>query len=155
MCPICGTCRWVNDNSNQKMVPHKVLCYFLLTPCLKRLYGCRHTAKEMRWHYIDRPNEEGVLHHPANGKAWKDFDCNFLAFANEPRNVKFGLAANSFNPFGNMSLSYSMWPVVLTAYNLPPWLCMKDSYFMLTLLIWVPKLLVKIWICFCGRWLMS
>nr|GFB42074.1 hypothetical protein [Tanacetum cinerariifolium] len=28
-----------------------------------------------------------------------------------------------------------MWPVILTTYNLPPWLCMKESYFMLTLLI--------------------
>ena len=34
-----------------------------------------------------------------------------------------------------MSLSYSMWPVVLTTYNLPPWLCMKESFFMLSLLI--------------------
>ncbi|GKE68821.1 hypothetical protein Tco_1526893 [Tanacetum coccineum] len=28
-----------------------------------------------------------------------------------------------------------MWPVILTTYNLPPWLCMKESSFMLTLLI--------------------
>ena len=34
-----------------------------------------------------------------------------------------------------MSLSYSMWPVVMTAYNLPLWLCTKDPYKMLTLLI--------------------
>jgi len=34
-----------------------------------------------------------------------------------------------------MSLSYSMWSVVLIAYNLPPWLCTKDPYKMLTLLI--------------------
>ena len=46
-----------------------------------------------------------------------------------------GLAANGFNSFGNMSLSYSMWPVVLTAYNLPLCLCTKDPYKMLTLLI--------------------
>nr|GFA59911.1 hypothetical protein [Tanacetum cinerariifolium] len=30
-------------------------------------------------------------------------------------------------------------PVILTTYNLPPWLCMKESYFMLTLLILGPK----------------
>ena len=34
-----------------------------------------------------------------------------------------------------MSLAYSMWPVVLIVYNLPPWLCMKKEYLMLTLLI--------------------
>ena len=61
-----------------------------------------------------------MLRHPADGKAWKDFDYNFPAFVNEPRNVILGLVADGFNPFGNMSLSYSMWPMVLTAYNLPP-----------------------------------
>ena len=32
-----------------------------------------------------------------------------------------------------------MWIVVLTAYNLPPWLCMKDLYLVLTLLILGPR----------------
>nr|GEZ48951.1 hypothetical protein [Tanacetum cinerariifolium] len=32
-----------------------------------------------------------------------------------------------------------MWPVILTTYNLPPWLCIKESSFMLTLLIPGPK----------------
>ncbi|GKD83249.1 retrotransposon protein, putative, ty3-gypsy subclass [Tanacetum coccineum] len=50
-----------------------------------------------------------------------------------------GLAADGFNPFGNLNQSYSIWPVILTTYNLPPWLCMKESYFMLTLLIHGPK----------------
>ncbi|GJS43692.1 hypothetical protein Tco_0568735 [Tanacetum coccineum] len=40
-----------------------------------------------------------------------------------------------FDPFGNLSQYYSMWPVILTTYNLPSWLCMKESSFMLTLLI--------------------
>ena len=67
------------------------------------------------------------------------FDKAHPEFAKEPRNVRLGLAANGFNPFGNMNLSYSMWPVVLVNYNLPPWLCMKDNNFMLTLLIPGPK----------------
>nr|GEV08097.1 hypothetical protein [Tanacetum cinerariifolium] len=54
-----------------------------------------------------------------------------------------GLAADGFNPFGNLSQSYSMWPVILTTYNLPSWLCMKESSFMLTLLISGPKSLGK------------
>ena len=62
------------------------------------------------------------------------FDEKHLDFAREPRNVRLGLVADGFNPLGNMSLSSSMWPVVMTAYNLPPWLCAKDPYKMLTLL---------------------
>nr|GEU37964.1 hypothetical protein [Tanacetum cinerariifolium] len=61
----------------------------------------------------------------------------------EPRNVRLGLAADGFNPFSNPSQAYSMWPVILTTYNLPPWLCMKESSFMLTLLIPGPKSLGK------------
>ena len=34
-----------------------------------------------------------------------------------------------------MSTSYSMWPVVLMPYNLPPLRCMKDPYMILSLLI--------------------
>ncbi|GKD43116.1 hypothetical protein Tco_1267761 [Tanacetum coccineum] len=68
-----------------------------------------------------------------------DFDTKYPDFAAEPRNVRLELAADGFNPFGNLSQSYSMWPVILTTYNLPPWLCMKESSFMLTLLIPGPK----------------
>ena len=49
--------------------------------------------------------------------------------------MRLGLVVDGFNPFGNMSLSYTMWPMVITAYNLSPWLCTKDPYKMLTLLI--------------------
>ena len=34
-----------------------------------------------------------------------------------------------------MQSNYSIWLVILVLYNLPPWLCMKQSYFMLSLLI--------------------
>ncbi|GKD43159.1 hypothetical protein Tco_1267804 [Tanacetum coccineum] len=36
-----------------------------------------------------------------------------------------------------------MWPVILTTYNLPPWLCMKETSLMLTMLILDPKSPVK------------
>nr|GEZ78909.1 hypothetical protein [Tanacetum cinerariifolium] len=57
--------------------------------------------------------------------------------------TELGLAADGFNLFGNLSQSYNMFPVILTTYNLPLWLCMKESYFMLTLLIPGPKSLGK------------
>nr|GEV56916.1 hypothetical protein [Tanacetum cinerariifolium] len=60
-------------------------------------------------------------------------------FAAEPRNVLLGLAVDGFNPLCNLSQSYNMWSMILTTYNLPPWLCMKESCFMLTLLIPGPK----------------
>ena len=76
----------------------------------------------MRWHQTGRSTELGVVRHPVDGEAWKDFDKRFPRFAADPRNVRLGLAADGFNPFGSMSIPYIMWPVILTTYNLPPWL---------------------------------
>ncbi|XP_060970010.1 uncharacterized protein LOC133037176 [Cannabis sativa] len=90
-------------------------------------------CRTSRW--VTSENDDGVLRHPVDGLASKDFDAKHPEFARDPRNVRLGLAADGFNPFGNMSLAYSMWPVVLANYNLPPWLCMKDNYFLLSTLI--------------------
>ncbi|XP_059297176.1 uncharacterized protein LOC132050130 [Lycium ferocissimum] len=38
-----------------------------------------------------------------------------------------------------MSISHSTWPVILMVYNLPPWMCMKPEYRMLSLLIPGPR----------------
>ena len=125
-CPVCGECRWQDNHGNGKKVAHKVMRYFPVTPRLKRLYSSRYNAEDMRWHYSKRPKEDGVLRHPADSKAWKHLDELYPSFAAEPRNVRLGLATDGFNPFGNMSNSYSMWPVILVPYNLPPWKCMKS-----------------------------
>nr|GFA29891.1 hypothetical protein [Tanacetum cinerariifolium] len=138
-CPVCNTSRWKHSNTPGKKVPKKVLRYFLIISRLQRLYKSSHTAKEMTWHATGKCTEPGKIQHPVDGKAWKDFDTKYLDFAEEPRKVRLGLAADGFNPFGNLSRSYSMWPMILTTYNLPSWLCIKESYFMLTLLIPGPK----------------
>ncbi|XP_071683434.1 uncharacterized protein [Lolium perenne] len=78
---------------------------------------------------------ENDLSHPADGDAWKYFDNIHKDFAADARNIRLGLATDGFNPYGNMSNSYSMWPVFVVPYNLPPWACMDQSNFMLTLLI--------------------
>ncbi|KAJ0597604.1 hypothetical protein HanHA89_Chr04g0156521 [Helianthus annuus] len=137
-CPVCKESRWIDPNTHGKKVPHKKLRYFPLTPRLRRLYSSRHTAKDMIWHSTRR-SEDGKMCHPVDGSSWKDFDKNYPDFSREPRNVRLGLAADGFNPFGNMSSAHSTWPVVITTYNLPPWLCMKESSFMLTLVIPGPK----------------
>ncbi|GKD02284.1 retrotransposon gag domain, retroviral aspartyl protease, partial [Tanacetum coccineum] len=106
---------------------------------LQRLYKSSHTTKEMNWHATGKCTEPDKMQHPVDGRAWKNFDTKYLNFAKEPRNVRLGLATDGFIPFGNLSQAYSMRPVILTTYNLPPWLCMKESSFMLTLLIPGPK----------------
>ena len=86
---------------------------------LQRLFMSSKTAEHMRWHEVDK-NEDGKLRHPWDVKAWKVFDSDFLNFAADPRNVRLTLATDIFNLFGNLSTSYSIWPVVFIPYNLPP-----------------------------------
>ena len=73
----------------------------------------------MRWHKEKRPEIDGVLRHLANVEVWKHFDRQYPIFAAEPCNVCLGLAIDGFNPFGNKSDSYSMWPIILVPYNMP------------------------------------
>nr|GEV51686.1 hypothetical protein [Tanacetum cinerariifolium] len=56
-------------------------------------------------------------------------------FAAEPRNVRLGLCTDGFTPFGMSSTLYSCWPVIVTPYNLRPWMFMKIPYMFLTLII--------------------
>lgn len=133
-CPKCNTSRYKINRGRGKKIPHKVLRYLPVTPRLKRLYMKEKTANDMKWHKEKRVDGEKWMH-PADADEWKEFDLQHPEFAQDPRNVRLGLATDGFNPFGNMSNSYSMWPVILIPYNLPPWLAMKEPFFMLSLLI--------------------
>ncbi|XP_075084162.1 uncharacterized protein LOC142167856 [Nicotiana tabacum] len=133
-CPKCGKSRWKSEEHGGKKVAHKILRHFSIKPRLQRLYMARKTAKTMWWHKEENI-DDGVLRHPSDSIAWKSFDTQHPTFLAELRNVRLGLASDGFQPYGNMSSNHSIWPVVLATYNLPPWDCMKNLYFMMTLLI--------------------
>ncbi|WMV09020.1 hypothetical protein MTR67_002405 [Solanum verrucosum] len=95
-------------------------------------------SKAMRWHHEEH-NKDGLLRHPADSEAWKSFDCRYLEFAKDPRNVRLGLTSDGINPFVTMRTAHSTWPVILMPYNLPSWMCMKQKFFILSLMILGPK----------------
>jgi hypothetical protein len=133
-CPVCKESRW-KDETGTKQIPHKVLRHFPLLPRLKRIYASKRTSEETQWHKKVRKPVEGVMSHPADGEAWKDFDRREPSFAGDPRNLRLALATDGFNPFGNMSSQYSMWPLLLTPLNLPPWECVNPENCFMSLLI--------------------
>ncbi|CAA7023647.1 unnamed protein product [Microthlaspi erraticum] len=145
-CKVCESSRWktsevVDDEESgkkkkkrKKKQAVKILRYFPLKPRLQRLFMSSHTADHMRWH-ADSESKDGKLRHPRDGLAWKTFNQQFHEFASESRNVRLGLATDGFNPFGTMSLSYSVWPVILVPYNLPPWMSMKQTSMILSMII--------------------
>ena len=99
---------------------------------------CSKTSSSMRWHKKGK-RKNGRMIHPTDSKVWKFFDEEHPDFAADPRNIRLGLATDGFNPFKQSSSTYSTWPVVLIPYNLPPWIGMKQSSFLLSLLIPGPK----------------
>ncbi|XP_052189903.1 uncharacterized protein LOC127799721 [Diospyros lotus] len=141
-CVKCGAPRWKSvagkEDVTGKKVPTKILRYFPLTPRLQRLYMSSKTASNMRLHE-DKRVKDGLLRHPADSEAWKKLDEHYPLFSIEPRNVRLGMESDGFNPFGSMSIAHSTWLVIVVPYSLPPWMCMKQPYLILTLLIPGPK----------------
>ncbi|XP_028184604.1 uncharacterized protein LOC114371338 [Glycine soja] len=144
-CPTCGVSRYkqndgeyTDDVATSNPRPTKVCWYLPIIPRFKRLFATAHDASNLKWHAIDRIND-GFLRHPADSPQWKTIDNLYPEFGAEPRNLRLGLASDGMNPFGNLSINHSSWPVLLMIYNLPPSLCMKRKYIMLSMMISGPR----------------
>ncbi|XP_070010337.1 uncharacterized protein [Nicotiana sylvestris] len=146
-CHVCGASRYakypevdsdLDVSKKGYRIPTKILRHFPLIHRLKRLFICSKTVDTLRWNNEKR-SKDGKLRHPADGQAWKDFDSLHSEFARDSCNLRLGLASDRFNPFRTISISHSTWPIILMVYNLPPWMCMKLEYCMLSLLIPGPR----------------
>ncbi|CAE5959863.1 unnamed protein product [Arabidopsis arenosa] len=78
---------------------------------------------------------EGEVTHPSDAKAWQHFNTVHSDFARESRNVYLGLCTDGFSPFGMSGRQYSLWPVIVTPYNLPPDMCMQQEFLFLSILV--------------------
>ena len=92
----------------------------------------------MRWHH-ENASKDGIMSHPIDSPTWKTIDSKWPDFSNDPHNVRPAMAVDVFNPFGILSGIHSVWPIVLVTYKFPPWLCMKMSFCLLSLLIPSPN----------------
>ncbi|XP_073317253.1 uncharacterized protein [Primulina huaijiensis] len=139
-CPICGMSRWkLGKNSTINAgVLAKVLWYFPPIPRFQRWFQQKVISKDLTWH-ADKRIRDGYLRHPADAPSWKVVDHNWPNFASELRNLRLAISADGFNPHSLTSSAYSCWPIVMITYNLPPSLCMKRKFMMLSLLISGPK----------------
>ncbi|XP_071712201.1 uncharacterized protein [Rutidosis leptorrhynchoides] len=145
-CKVCGSSRYkrgkptdnVDSDVSKNGPPAKLLWYLPIIPRLKKLFANEKDAKLLRWHAEDRKND-GKMRHVADSHQWKNFDKDFEEFGDEIRNIRFGLSSDGINPFRDLSSRHSTWPVLLCIYSLPPWLCMKRKYIMMSLFIQGPK----------------
>ena len=107
---------------------------------LRAIFGNHEDAKLMSWHASnERMKDDGKLQHPSDGKQWKGFNAKFPVFGDKARDVRFALSTDGMNPFGDLSSFHNTCPVILTIYHLPPWLCQKRRYLLLTMIISGPR----------------
>jgi hypothetical protein len=105
---------------------------------LKRMFSNPRDPELLLWHVNCKTYEN--IQHPADGRQWKQFDLAHQEdFSNDPRNIRFGLSMDGMSPFGEMRNPHSTWPVIMCIFNLPPWLCHKQKYLLLTTLISGPR----------------
>ncbi|XP_054820649.1 uncharacterized protein LOC129319574 [Prosopis cineraria] len=129
-CPKCEASRYKQNGKS----PKKAMLYFPIIPRFRRLYSIREEVKNLTWHARGRIKDNKVRH-SADSSKWIRFDRKYPGFSKEERNLRLVLSTDGMNPYGMQSNTHSTWPVMMVIYNLPPWLCMKRKYIMLSLLI--------------------
>uniref|UniRef100_A0A7C9DL29 Transposase-associated domain-containing protein n=1 Tax=Opuntia streptacantha TaxID=393608 RepID=A0A7C9DL29_OPUST len=137
-CKFCGSDRFKSDSGGRQRSPLSKMHYMPLIPRLQRLFASKRSAEHMTWHKNHVP-QDGFVSHPSEAKAWKHFDRHHPSFAAEARNVRLGLCADGFNPYSNAARPYSVWPIVVCVYNLPPHMCMTRPYMFLSTVIPGPQ----------------
>ena len=82
---------------------------------------------------------DGKMRHPSYSSSWNLVDHRWPEFSLEPRNLRLAISAEGINPHSSLSRKHSCWPILMIIYNLPPWLCIKIKFMMLSLLISGPR----------------
>jgi hypothetical protein len=62
-------------------------------------------------------------------------DKELLKFEEATRNLRFSLSMNVMSPFEDQNIGHSTWSMTIYIYNLPPWLCMKQKFIIILVLI--------------------
>ncbi|XP_076889700.1 uncharacterized protein LOC143540559 [Bidens hawaiensis] len=136
VCPTCGKSRWKVDGIKKvtyNRISAKVLWYFPIIPWIKRLFQSPTTSRHLRWHAESRI-KDGVLRHPADSPTWAAISDRYEFIKQDPRSLRLCIATDGMD-VNRGNRHHGVWPVLVVNYNLPPWLCMKRKFIMLSLLI--------------------
>ncbi|KAJ9535976.1 hypothetical protein OSB04_un000868 [Centaurea solstitialis] len=134
VCPRCGKSRWKVDDKMGKLyesVPAKVLWNEY-----KDFKVCPRCGKS-RWKVDDKM---GKLYESVPAKVLcrlSGMDGNrshVPEIANDPRSLRLGISADGVD-VNRGNRHHNVWPVLTVIYNIPPWLCMKRKFIMLSSLI--------------------
>ena len=133
-CPVCKEKRYCT-NVQGRTVPNKVLRHMPIIPRLQRMFRCKLLAQLLDWHEKNR-SKDGFMQILANSKAMKHIEEKWpRKFKDDPCSIRFGLAIDGVCPFSFLSSSYSVCPVGLIVYNIPPWMSVRKEHIMMTLIV--------------------
>jgi len=125
----------LGNDAKQRRIPVLVMWYMPVVDRLRRIFLNPKEATLMTWWDDECKVVDDVIAHPADGTQWQCFDDKHKEFSVDRRNVLFGLSTDGMNSFNERTNDHSTWPVILTMYNIPTWLCQKRMYLLLTILI--------------------
>ena len=115
--------------------PSKVLHHMTIILRLKQMFHCKSLAQFMDWHAKNR-SKYGFMWILADSKEMKHIQKKCpRKFKDEPRSIRSGLAIDGVCLFSFLSSNYSVWPVKLIVYNIPPWMSIRKEHLMLTLIV--------------------
>ena len=113
----------LGNDAKQKRIPVLVIWYLPVVDRLRRMFLNPKEAALMTWWDDERKVGDDVIAHLADGTQWQRFYDKHKDFSANPSNVWFGLSTDGMNSFNERSNDHSTWPVILTMYNIPTWLC--------------------------------
>ena len=134
-CPTCNSPRYVECSND---APKRVVRYFDIIKHLVRMFRCPQIAKHMTW-YSENKSRSQRMRSVADSKQWKAIDEKYPDFASVVTNLCLGLVGDGIIPFKNNALKHSTWLLLITIYNLPPWLLTKKFFISLAIVILGPK----------------
>lgn len=123
-CPKCQSSRYIevdgdDGHKRQLKIPHKVLRYLDPIRRIQRLFMSAESAQNMKWAAEGTRYRPGVVIHPSDAEAWKDFVKRYPNKAGKQDSVAIAITLDGFNPFGMTNATYSCWPVFVIPMNLP------------------------------------
>ena len=111
-----------------------MLRWFPLLPRILHIYRAKRLSELQTWHAKNR-STDGKMRLVIDSPAHHFIETQWCKFATDSRNIRLGMATDGISPFGTMRSKYSLWPVVMMNYYIPPWLAIKKGYLFLSLVI--------------------
>ena len=116
-CPVCGSNRYWGNKINAR----RRFLYFPLGPRWRRMFGNASISEVIQSHADNRDacEDSSIMRDIHDSPSWKQAFSEEGFCNGDLRGMLLQLSTDGVNPFSSNKVNYSMWPIMLTALNLP------------------------------------